>query len=173
MNKKIRRIMKDVLKGFKSTSYGRKDGSDEFIIVQNNGKEVISSNYWESDLARAGKYYLSTNARSFRLLLPDSLRGFVDEMKTGRTIVVTVGPWPSLGVMSPCFEILFDDGSNSPFCLHMNVESTDGILPIAEDAGMTATFSVWVRGTNGPKKVFEKECHIRFGTIPDLRPWRK
>jgi hypothetical protein len=140
-----------------------------FIHVQNNGQEIVKSNYWETSLAKAGKYYLSTNAGAFRVLLPDSLLDNVAEMKTGETIVVTVGPWPRLGVLTPCFEIMFDDGSDSPFCLHMNIESTDGIIPNAEWTRKPVQFSVW---TKGPKKVFEKPCHVRFGIIPCLKPWK-
>jgi len=137
------------------------------IMVENNCQEIVKSNYWDSTEARAGKYYLSTNAGAFRLLLPNSLLNFVAEMKTGKTIVVTVGPWPRMGVLTPCFEIMFDDGSNSPFCLHMNTESTDGIIPNTEWTFKAVMFSVWAKG---PRKIFEKPCFVRFGAIPCLKP---
>jgi hypothetical protein len=41
---------------------------------------LISSNYWESDLARAGYLYLSINAGAFRLLVPESQRSIISDI---------------------------------------------------------------------------------------------
>ena len=42
-----------------------------FIIVSNNGADLIDTNYWETDYALHGYYYLSINAGALRLLVPD------------------------------------------------------------------------------------------------------
>ena len=54
------------------------------LKIENNGPEIISPNYWDSDYAKKGYVYLSVNAGAFRLRgpcgkVPDFSRG----MKAG------------------------------------------------------------------------------------------
>ena len=58
------------------------------LIFANNGPLLISSNYWESDLARAAYLYLSINAGAFRLLVPESQRSIISDMRHGAKYVV-------------------------------------------------------------------------------------
>jgi hypothetical protein len=47
--------------------------------TENNGPEIVTTDYWGSPLEKRGFYHLSINAGAFRLLVPDSELGEVDE----------------------------------------------------------------------------------------------
>ena len=43
------------------------------LKFENDGPLIVASNYWESEMAAAGKLYVSINAGCFRLLVPRRL----------------------------------------------------------------------------------------------------
>lgn len=53
------------------------------ITVSNNdGPEIVTANYWQSEYARAGNLYISCNAGCVRVLVPPVHRGMVDECRS-------------------------------------------------------------------------------------------
>lgn len=137
------------------------------LQVQNSGPDIVASNFWDLPEPRAGTFFLSTNAATFRLLVPDVAADQVAEMKTAVEAVVSRGPWPAMGLRD-AIEILFDDRSDSPFALQLSPESCDR-LPPAADAGRRITLTVWTRG---PVKMLELPCGFRtVPRIPCLEPW--
>jgi hypothetical protein len=67
------------------------------------------------------------NTRAIRVLLPPAVYGILYEMRTGKSCVLSRGPWPAER-RAEAIEIMFDDGSVSPFALHLTPESLD-LLP--------------------------------------------
>jgi hypothetical protein len=68
-------------------------------------------------------------------------------------------------------EILWEDGSDSPFALHLTPESFDS-LPAEPEAGREWIISVWDLKKNKPHKAVERACHWRrVPMIPWLKPW--
>ena len=65
------------------------------LFIENDGPEILSTNFWQSALARAGTFYLSTNAGAFRLLVPTQHQGSLREMRRAHTCIVSRGPWPA------------------------------------------------------------------------------
>ena len=120
------------------------------VQTSNAGPEVIASTYWTSALARAGKIYASVNAGAIRILLPDS---FADELPreiaAASLAVISVGPWPARG-LATAIEIMWEDGTESPYALHLSPESFD-LVPAAPDSGGW-TVTTWDLHRGTPRK---------------------
>lgn len=90
------------------------------IEIQNDGTRIRSTNYWSTEHAMAGLCYLSGNAGDWRLLVPAAAAGMLPEMRTGVRISIE----PSLQT-SECWDIVFEDGSDSPFALALDKRQVD------------------------------------------------
>jgi hypothetical protein len=141
------------------------------IEIHNHGPLVLRSNYWQTDVAAAGKYYVSVNAGAVRLLVPNSQREVLNDMRAARQIVLSRGPWLAMN-LPEAVELLFDDGTESPFALHLSPESFD-LLPAEPPPGREWILSVWIDKKGKPHKAIERPCHWRrVPRIPWLRPWQ-
>ena len=139
------------------------------LEITNEGPAIVSTNYWETDFAEAGAVYLSVNAGTFRLLLPDRLNPALNNMRTAREVIISRGPWPAQR-RTDAIEILFDDGSASPYVIHIGLEQIDR-LPFDSDAGRSSECTVWTRG---PKLELSLPARYRRSVkLPDLSPWSK
>lgn len=136
------------------------------IAIENQGQKIVATDFWDSDLARAGYCFLSWNAGAGRLLVPDSQIAFLRDMKSARYVIVSRGVWHAAGG-GDALELLFEDNSSSPFCIHMAAGQTDRLLPDT-DQGTAFTVTVWTR--RGQQQRFPGR-YRRVGTIPCLKPW--
>ena len=66
--------------------------AETVLRIENDGPLILSTNFYHTDLARRGLFYLSLNAGAFRLLVPPQHLGAVREMRTARDVVVSRGP---------------------------------------------------------------------------------
>lgn len=135
----------------------------DILTIENSGPRLTNTNYWDSELASWGKFFFSVNAGCIRMLVPESQESCIKEMKTGKDIVISKGPWPAekrdLGI-----EIMFDDHSEEPFTIHVGVEQWD-TLPKVEAGKKRWEFAVYTRG----KIHFQKKCYVRdVEKIPDM-----
>lgn len=143
------------------------------ITIENSGPEITATNYWDTELNSHGKLYLSTNAGAFRLLLPQGFEREVKEMATAKLVVISRGPWPAQK-LTDALEILFDDGTDDPYCLHLSVESADR-LPLDEDAQGEWSLTCWkapARAGYAPVKCLTRPARYRrVKKLPYLKPW--
>lgn len=140
------------------------------IQVSNHGPLILSTNYWDSELASSGKLFVSINAGAIRILLPPARYGDMAEMRTGKECVLSRGPWPAQRLPEG-IEIMFDDGSDSPYALHLSPESFD-LLPAAPEPDREWVLTVWIAKDGKPHKAMERVCHWRrVERIPSLEPW--
>ncbi len=130
------------------------------IIIKNDGKEIISTNYFDSKLNKRGKYYISLNAGAFRLLIPDV---YVDEikreLKLAKRIVITRKAL-QIDAEVQGFEILLDDKSEDPYIFQFSENSFDRI-PEKNDENKTFFFSAWIREDNKILKIYESKCFYK------------
>ena len=124
------------------------------IQVSNHGPLIVATNYWESELAAAGKLFVSVNAGAIRILLPPTLYGALSDMRTARHCVLTRGPADEM------VEILFDDLSDRPYVIELSSNSFD-MLPAKPPPGREWSVSVWVLRDGRPDKALELMCHWR------------
>lgn len=136
------------------------------LTIENKGQAITRTNYWDSGAARAGYCYLSWNAGAARLLLPDAQKHCLPEMRSAEYVIVSRGPWQEHGGRE-ALELLFEDGGNSPFCLHIVAEQTDRLLP-EDNQGGGFVVTVWTRGG---EKLRLPGKYRTVGAIPCLEPW--
>jgi hypothetical protein len=115
-----------------------------WLTIGNRGQAIVSTNYWDSDQAGAGLCFLSWNAGAARLLVPRAQEHTVVEMRTAKYVTVSRGPWTDEGGRD-ALELIFNDDSDSPFFLMMDIAQSDRRLP-ASSHGASIVFSVWTRG---------------------------
>lgn len=139
------------------------------LAIRNDGPEIAETNYFGTAQARAGYVYLSTNAGCFRLLIPGRiLPDMLREISAAQEVIVSRGPWPERG-RPDALEIMFEDGTDAPYALHIGTEQTDRI-PEEGDQGKPWTFTVW-----GPAgKALTLPCRYRLvPRIPWMQPYRE
>lgn len=136
------------------------------IVIENSGQRIVQTDFWDSDSAKAGFCFLSWNAGAGRLLVPDTQKSMVREMKSATLVIVSRGPWTEHGGRD-ALELLFEDGSDSPFCIHLVAEQCDRMIPDAEQGGGFVV-TVWTRG--GEKARLPGK-YRRVSSIPCLDPW--
>jgi hypothetical protein len=142
------------------------------LRITNHGPLIVASNYWDSELARAGKLFVSVNAGAIRILLPPASYGALGDMRAAKECVLSRGPWPKEG-RTDAIEILFDDDSDQPFALHLTPESFS-LLPAEPPAGHEWVVSVWTQKDGKPHKALERLCHWRrVDQVPYMKTWKE
>jgi hypothetical protein len=136
------------------------------MIIQNRGQSILTTDYWDSDHARAGYCFLSWNAGSGRVLIPDSQKALLREMKTAREVIVSRGSWHDQDGRE-ALELMWEDDSDAPFCLHLVAEQCDRLLPDTDQGG-GFVIAAWTRG--GLKGRWPGR-YRRVERIPYLEPW--
>lgn len=148
---------------------------DKFLVIESHGPLILSSNYWGSEADSAGTLYLSCNGGAFRLLLPKGWEQAVEEMKTGKHVIVSRGPWSKAGgsIGLDSLELLFDDDTQDPYTIHLGANQCDR-LPLDTDEGQQWICTVWTAPRRGkPHKSLERPAfYRRVPNIPYLQPWK-
>src|ERR1017187_6217579 len=104
----------------------------KLLLISNRGQLVADTNYWDSEHAKNGFFYLSWNAGAGRLLVPDSQKAAIREMRTAKEhVVISSGLWmePDKNIGRAMLELLFDDNSDAPYSLFLSAVQTDRTLP--------------------------------------------
>ena len=132
------------------------------ISISNAGADIASTNYFETPNARAGRYFVSRNASTARILVPDSLVRNLNEMSTGRICVISRGKWNGIDAL----EFMFDDDSDAPYALHLGLGQVD--RSIAND-GKPFRVTAW---TSKGKAGDWKGKYRVVDELPCMEPWR-
>lgn len=139
---------------------------DNFFTFSNRGQAILETNYWDSERAQKGLAFLSWNAGAARLLVPDSLKPAIKEMKTAKYVIISREKWTDQNNRDG-LEILFEDNSPSPYCLHITAEQSDRTL-LALDQGGGFVVTVW---TKGGEKLRLPGKYREVESIPYLKFW--
>lgn len=136
--------------------------------LSNNGPELDQTNYWDSPFAKDGRHFLTWNAGVARVLIPDCRMNDLPDMAAAKEVIVSQGPWRERGGQIG-WELLFDDRSNAPFCLHLSQDQTDAVSAEVEH-GAAFKIAIWSR--NG-KQLQLSARFRRVTAIPYLEPWHE
>lgn len=136
-------------------------------IFKNCGQRLVSTNYWDSEHARRGYFFLTWNAGAARLLVPDSQKPLLREMKGAREVILSRGPWTEQNGRE-ALELLWEDGSDNPFVIHLVTEQCDRLAP-SEDQGSGLTVIALTRG--GEKGRWAARYRV-VTALPSLEPWQ-
>ena len=105
------------------------------LTIANNGQDVASTNYWNSEHARSGLCYLTANAGALRLLVPRAAAGMLEEMRTASSVTIE----NSISEPGKCVDIVFEDRTDAPFALALDLALVDGRLT----PGVGVPCTVW------------------------------
>ena len=89
---------------------------------------LAESNYYRCALNEKGLYRLIYNRRVFHLLVPEERYIDIKEFKTEKEVVLRQGIMIIDSSSKQTVEILFDDHSSNPFCIHLSVEQFQLLL---------------------------------------------
>lgn len=137
----------------------------QLIEFRNNGQEILQTNYWKTEHAKKGLVYLSWNAGAARLLVPKKIKSMLKEIKDSKYVIISRGNWAEYD--RDGIEILFEDNSDSPYCLHITTDQTDRLLP-ETDQGGGFVVAIW---TEEGKKYQFKGKYREVDVIPFAQPW--
>jgi hypothetical protein len=142
----------------------------ERLAIQNKGPLIVQSNFWEMEFAKQGLYYLSINAGVFRLLVPETDRELIPDMKRGaKHVVISMlirGKWQRAEY---CMEFMIEDSSDDPWSCHFSPGQIDR-APSRDSVGKQWAATVW--NFEGGKPVISLELPAYFQIVPEL-PWLK
>jgi len=138
----------------------------DLMMIRNNGKDIIETNYYQSALAKAGLMYLSINDGAFRLLIPPQLRAAINEMRRGaKYILISRGQWQG----RDCIEWLAEDNSDTPFVCYIEIKVCDRGFTHS-DVGTARIASVWDCRNGQPYKCFELPAYCQIvDRLPSLK----
>ena len=128
-------------------------------------RRIPSTNFFETEQAKAGKFFVSVNADTLRLFIPDAHAAIIKKIESAEYVILSLGHWPA-EEHAEGVELLWEDHTDAPFALHLPASSFD-MLPAEPEPGRHWYITVWV---NGPKQVGEWRCHWR--RVPEI-PWLK
>lgn len=140
------------------------------LWIENSGAEITRTNFWETEAARAGKFYLSINAGAFRLLVPQAHMGAVRDMRAAHIVVVSQGPMTLEGrAFSDAIELLFDDSTEEPWSLYLTLQAVDR-MPLNSDSTQEWTCTVWTPlvGERCSQVLARRAYYRRVRRLPDL-----
>lgn len=135
------------------------------LQIQNRGQAIVGSNYWDSDHARNGFFFLSWNAGAARLLAPDNQKLALHDMRTAKIVIISRGFWVDQG--REAVEVLFEDNSDAPYSIILPAEQCDRLLPSADQEGDFAV-TVWTRGG---EKLRRPGRYRIVNVVPCLQAW--
>ncbi|NBU84156.1 MAG: hypothetical protein EBS21_06065 [Sphingomonadaceae bacterium] len=142
----------------------------DLLTIENHGPLITASNYWTHEIAARGLLYLSINAGAARLMVPDSQRSAISDMRPGaRHIVVSMLPVDQWQPGAYCVEWMVEDGSDSPWSCHLSPGQIDR-APGPDDVGKAWIGSAWDNKKGRPHKCLERPAY--FQIVPSL-PWLK
>lgn len=124
------------------------------LLVTNNGPVLTGTNFWQTPLNSRGLFYVSVNAGTFRVLVPDQHVLAVAEMQTAEFV--------SVKRYRDRVEIVFDDRSHSPYTLQLDVRQFDRLPSPADSGRKDLLCTVWVQGQDGlPRQVLSLPARYR------------
>lgn len=129
----------------------------------NNRTDIISFTPPPA-FARGEIYLLSFNAGACRVLLPREYELWIADMQTAVIVHITRQPVARLG-LSDGLQLMFDDGTETPFMLHSALDGVIDVLPNPEDHGrIDLICTVWIFRRGKPHRSL-----IKPATYEDLR----
>lgn len=133
------------------------------LEITNRGGDILYTNYFDSLQAKAGQIFVSWNASTARVLVPDAELWMINELHSVSECIISRGKMKG----NDALELLFEDGSDSPFVIFMGMDQTDRVIT---NDGKSFMVAVWTR----TGKVAQWPGYYRVvKKLPCLKPWKK
>jgi len=131
----------------------------EKLFIQYRDYDILENNYRESEYNYFGCYYLVYADSCCHLFVPDNLLSTIDEMRTGKYAVLTLGYDENM--KKDCVEIMFEDFTDSPFGIQLALVLTSDSLFSASEISKKRLI---IHGST--LYDHEMDLYIRDGTRP-------
>lgn len=138
------------------------------LIIANDGERIANTNFWETVWAQNRSFFLSWNAGTGRLLVPDCHRGGLREMATAKYVIISRGPWKQQRGVD-ALELLFEDGSDNPYYVFIGTDQTDRLLSDYQQGG-GFDVTIWTRDGESLRLPGK---YRKVPALPCLRSWEK
>lgn len=122
---------------------------------------ITDTTYWETDVCDYGKYYLVFYTNTYSLLLPDNKDDWLTEILEAETVVITRG---SYNGNDDCFEIMFEDNTETPYMIIISDEQFSRVSPLKE--GWNGKLYIYVGSIYNCKRDFNKVYYRTADTLP-------
>lgn len=133
------------------------------LQITSDGGDILYTNYFDSLQARAGLIFVSWNAYTARVLVPDAHLWMISELHSVAECIISRGKMDG----NDALELMFEDSTDSPFAIFMGMHQTDRII---RNDCTPFTVAVWTR----VGKVAQWPGYYRVVTeLPFLEPWKK
>ncbi len=130
---------------------------------------LVSTGFWNTSFAKQGGMFLASNGPAFQLLLTNAqIPAVAEAMRTATEVIVTRGPWDLAGGADG-MEVMFEDGSDSPFSIHLAEDQCLWMPPRSKSGSADLRCTV-----SGPGCVEIGTFRAKFRwarEIPCLKPW--
>jgi len=138
--------------------------SDDLVLSFTNTNEgdLLGSNYFLTWAAESGFYHLSIHPKAARLLVPDCQGAALNEMRTGHSCIIACGNLDC----EPAIELMFDDGSDTPFSIHLRQWQLSGDL-----AFLPGAFPLVAVRRDGGRSSWIAHYRRGYFRLPLLKPW--
>lgn len=104
---------------------------NDLLRITNDGKRIVSTNYYESDWNKRGVIAVSLNAGAMRLLIPNNM---VEQVQRELMTMQNVDGYISVEhyhdsnfTCGKIFRIMFDDLTENPYCLFVGENQFVGL----------------------------------------------
>lgn len=136
----------------------------QVITVKNRGSAIEETNFFETEHARNGCFYISFNAGTARVLMPKKILEKADISDDVTEVIITYGYWDRAEDYG--FELLFEDNTVHPFCMYTQINMVNRLLKNK----VVHTLPLHIYSEDGLERIF-KARYRRRNTIPYMKPW--
>jgi len=126
---------------------------------------ITDTTYWDTDACEAGSYHLVFNIDTYSLLIPENKDDWLVETVEAESVVITRG---SYNGKKDCFEIMFEDNTETPFKIIISDEQFSRVSPLKE--GWNGHLYIFSGSLNNCKQDYDKVYYRIADTLPFCKP---
>jgi len=126
---------------------------------------ITNTTYWDTDVCEAGSYHLVFSVDTYSLLIPENKDDWLEEIVEAESVVITRGNYNG---KNDCFEIMFEDNTETPFMIIISDEQFSRVSPLKE--GWNGHLYIFVGSLNNCKQDYDKVYYRIADTLPLCNP---
>jgi hypothetical protein len=136
------------------------------ILSFKPGGYLAQTDYWNTEMCRRGFYYMVHNNGIFSLLVPEiKINELIKELQTAESVIITRGTYKN---KDDCFEIVFDDKTETPYSIMLEDEQFHRASPLTE--GWHGKLFIYYNSYFESKLTFDKVYYRVKDVIPCYDP---
>lgn len=159
-------------KGITFTTYP--EDSKVPMSVRLKSGEVTNTTYYQTSICEAGRMLVAVAGNTMHLFLPYLISGrmdgeeFLNEISTAKYAVASFG-LPSM-VNDYCFELMFEDGSDTPFSIQLTRKYVLPFMTVAYNGRKDFTLKIYIDDDLSVTR--EMPLRVRYATsFPCCNAW--